>query len=342
MKQTLFMKQLSKYFDTYLPQNKSCSKNTIASYADGFVVFFQFFLEAKGKKHYQISYSDMTPQTFDEFVLWMQNSKNYSAASQKQRLSALSSFLKYASRREMSALNAFNSISGASSPKIPRKQMPYFTHEEMKTILHAPKCSGSFGHRDTAILSLMYDSGARAQEVCDILIGDISLGKPSKVRLHGKGNKMREVPISNDVAKIIRKYLEEREKTFKENCADPLFPSQRSDKMTTACIRNLVRKYVSMAKEGTPNLFRDKGYSPHSFRHSKAVHMLEAGVPLIYIRNFLGHESVKTTELYLRINQESAAKILRERKTSNPIPHVTADKNTADEENIPAFLKQVR
>ena len=90
----------------------------------------------------------------------------------------------------------------------------------------------------------------------------------------------------------------QRGKTLKDNRDEHLFPSQRSDRITTACIRNLVRKYVTLAKSNHPEYFKEEGYSPHSFRHSKAVHMLEAGVPLIYIRNFLGHESVQTTEIY--------------------------------------------
>lgn len=341
MKQTLFLKQLSVYFDTYLPQNKKCSHNTIASYADGFVLFFQFFQEKKGKAHYLIEYADLTPQVFDEFVLWMQNERRYSAASQKQRMCALTSFLKYASRREISAISALNGAAGAQTPKVPDAHFPYFSVEEIKILLRLPKCNGKSGSRDLVMLSLLYDSGARAQEICDLCIGDITLGKISKVRLHGKGNKTREVPITNDVAKLIKKYMAERGKSFSENRKEAFFPSQRADKITPACIRNLVDKYVKIAKKENPELFVSNSYSPHCFRHSKAVHMLEAGVPLIYIRNFLGHESVSTTEIYARISQASATKVLEERNIPNPIP--AAGKNAKTEySNIPDFLKDVR
>lgn len=111
MKQTLFTKQLAEYFNIYLPINKKCSKNTISSYADGFVALFRFFKEIKGIPHYRIDYSDITTKTMDEYLLWLQNEKNYSAASQKQRISALSSFLKYASGREM-------------APSVPTMQFP--------------------------------------------------------------------------------------------------------------------------------------------------------------------------------------------------------------------------
>ena len=341
MKQTLFLKQLAVYFDTYLLQNRNCSKNTVASYADAFVLFFQFFQEKKGKAHYLIDYKDLTPQTFDEYVLWLQSERGYSAASQKQRMSALKSFLKYASRREVSALSALNGASGTQTPKVPDSHFPYFSVEEVKILLRLPKCTGKAGSRDVVLLSLLYDLGARAQEICDLCIGDITLGKTSKVRLHGKGNKTREVPLSSGAAKLVRNYLSEKGKNLSDNRNETLFQSQRADKITTACIRNLVNKYVQMAKREHPELFAESNYSPHSFRHSKAVHMLEAGVPLIYIRNFLGHESVSTTEVYARVSQASVTKVLQERNLPVPIQDTSNNPKISDD-NVPDFLKRVR
>ena len=135
MKQTLFTKQLAEYFNVYLPLNKKCSKNTISSYADGFVALFQFFKEIKDIPHYRINYSDITTKTMDEYLLWLQSEKNYSAASQKQRISALSSFLKYASGREIASLGAYNAVSQAQTPKIPKTVFPYFSAEEIMLVV---------------------------------------------------------------------------------------------------------------------------------------------------------------------------------------------------------------
>ena len=338
MKQTLFMKQLSTYFDEYLPAVRRCSERTINSYADGFIILFRFFQEEKGEKHYLIDYKDLTPQLLDEYVLWMQNTMNYSAATQKLRIAAVSSFLKYASRREMKALSSLNAVSGVQTPKIPRISAPYFTIEEITVILHLPPLDRDNGIRDAALLCLMYDSGARAQEMCDIQVGDIKLGKTSTVKLRGKGLKVREVPISEETAKIIKKYLDVM--GLQGKLSEPLFSSQRSAKMTTASIRYTVQKYISEAKKSSPGMFLDRGYSPHSFRHSKAIHLLKAGVPLIYIRNFLGHESVQTTEVYLRMNQESVAEILQKRTVKLPAPR-TSDIVQGQNE-IPQFLQRAR
>lgn len=341
MKQTLFTKQLAKYFNIYLPSHKKCSKNTISSYADGFVTLFQFFKTIKDIPHYRINYSDITTKTMDEYVLWLQNEKNYSAASQKQRVSALSSFLKYASGREIASLGAYNAVSQAQSPKVPRTVFAHFSAEEIRILLSIPTTEGKSGSRDVTLLALLYDSGARAQEVCDTMIGDITFAKTPTIKIHGKGNKTREIPISLDVVKLIKRYLTERGKTLKDNRDEHLFPSQRSDRITTACIRNLVCKYVTLAKSNNPDYFKEKTYSPHSFRHSKAIHMLEAGIPLIYIRNFMGHESVQTTEIYLRIHQGSVSKILKERKAETSIP-ITLERSHAKKQDIPDFIQNAR
>ena len=341
MKQTLLTKQLAEYFNVYLPLNKKCSKNTISSYADGFVALFQFFKEIKDIPHYRINYSDITTKTMDEYLLWLQSEKNYSAASQKQRISALSSFLKYASGREIASLGAYNAVSQAQHPKIPKTVFPYFSAEEIRILLSTSATEGKSGSRDVTLLALLYDSGARAQEICDIMVGDLTFAKTSTVRIHGKGNKAREIPISSDVVKLIKRYLAERGKTLKDNRDEHLFPSQRSDRITTACIRNLVRKYVTLAKSNNPNHFKEEDYSPHSFRHSKAVHMLEAGIPLIYIRNFLGHESIQTTEIYLRIHQGSVSRILKERKTETSIPDILEHPHS-EYQDIPDFIQNAR
>lgn len=152
-----------------------------------------------------------------------------------------------------------------AAPKVPRTVFPYFSAEEIRILLSTPATEGKSGSRDVTLLALLYDFSARAQEVCDILIGDMTFAKTSTIRIHGKRNKTREIPISSDVVKLIRRYLAERWKTLKDNRDEHLFPSQKSDRITTACIRNLVCKYVTPAKSNHPEHFKEECYSPHSF-----------------------------------------------------------------------------
>ena len=336
MKPTLLNRQLAAYFDTHLPEVRHCSPNTIESYEDAFRLLFDFMQEKQGIPHYKVQYKDFTPALLEEFTLWLMREHNYSGASVKARLSALNSFMKYASRREMAALPAFTVVAGAEKPKVTHMPFPYFTLQEMGILLRLPNPDKKTEKRDLVLLSLFYESGARAQELCNIKVGDVRFGPTTKVRLFGKGNKAREVPISNDVANLVRYHLKENELDGKRN--EPLFLSQLGGKMTTACVRNLVDKYVAKAREANPKLFTEPKYSPHSFRHSKSVHMVESGTQLIYIRDFLGHVSVQSTEVYARIGQSAVTKMLTERGKSAAQPPEPVEKN--ENGKYPNFLER--
>lgn len=337
MKQTLFICQLTSYFETHLPEIKQCSPNTIAAYADAFALLFQFFLEKKGLPHYRVNYKDFTPAMMDDFLLWLTLERHYSAASKKQRLSAIKSFLKYASRRELAALNALSAAMGTETPRIPQTIFPYFTVEEIRILLRLPDPNRKTGRRDMVLLSLLYESAARAQELCDLCVGNVRFSVPTKVRLHGKGSKTREIAISDDVSKLLHWHL--RENGLEDERNHPLFSSQTNEKMTPACIRNLTEKYVAMGKAAHPKLFPEPKYSPHSFRHSKAVHMVEAGSQLIYIRNYLGHASMKSTEIYARIGQDAVNKALANRNIPKAAPEETILRNPNP---IPEFITDAK
>jgi len=338
MKQTLFIRQLAAYFETHLPDVRHCSPNTISSYADAFALLFQFMQEEKGIAHNRLDYKCFTATLVEEFMLWLVRERSNSTASVKQRLSAMSSFLKYASRREMVALAAHTVVAGAEKPKVHSPPFPYFTLEEMRILLRLPNPDRKIEKRDMVLLSLFYDSAARAQELCNLTVGDVRFGTTTKVKLVGKGNKAREVPISSDVSKLLCYHLKENEIMGQRD--HPLFSSQLGGKMTTACIRNLVDKYVARAKDTHQTMFSEPKYSPHSFRHSKAVHMVESGTQLIYIRNFLGHVSVQSTEIYARIGQGTLMRMLSDR---GPSAQQAADSRPGEQSfKYPKFLDRTR
>jgi len=340
MKQTLFMRQLDTYFESYLPEVKMCSKNTSSAYGDAFTLLFCFFEQEKGIPHYLIDYKHLSVDVFDDFVIWLGKERNCGAASKKHRMSAISSFLKYASKREIPALRALNNIVSIDKPSVPNSPFPYFTLEETKILLSQPNPSERLGARDMVLMSLLYDSAARAQELCDIKVCDIRFTSPAKIGLHGKGNKSREVPISDEVSQLLKFYLKSVGLNNLENRDKHLFSSQTHEMMTTSCVRGIVKKYVSVAKSMHPNLFGSPKYSPHSLRHSKAVHMVEAGNALIYIRDFLGHKTVKSTEIYARVSQDAVTKALTERKIPTLSPNADSIKNNARSQNFPKFLSR--
>jgi site-specific recombinase XerD len=306
------------------------------------VCLFQYFQQKMQKPHYLIDYKEFTPTMFDDFVLWLERERNYSAASKRQRLSAITSFMKYASRRDVAALSALNSAATTETSRIPKVHFPYFSLEETGILLRLPNTNTKTGQRDLALLSLLYETAARAQEICDICAGDIRFGSSTKVTLHGKGSKIREVPIADDVANLLRWHMKHESQNLAHDRNVPLFESQRGGKMTTATIRHLTDKYVLQAITNNPTLFPEPKYSPHSWRHSKAVHMAEAGVPLIYIRNFLGHATTQSTEIYARISQAAVSKALTERSIPQIAPKRPVRTEKSEPVSLPAFLLTVR
>jgi len=340
VKQNLFIRQLGTYFETYLPETRGNSKNTISSYSDAFAILFQFFYDQKGIPHHLVDYKHFTAKLFDDYLLWLKQERKYSEASIKQRVSAISSFLKYASRREMAALSAFSNATNIDTPKIPQSVFPYFTLPEMKILLGLPDPRKRLGDRDMVLLSLLYDTAARVQEVCDLLVRDVRFGTPTKIRLFGKNKKTREIPISSEVSDLLRYHLKTNglnDPVFRD---ESLFASQAKDKMTASCIRYMTTKYVSLARQANPKLFNEPKYSPHSFRHSKAVHMVEAGIPLIYIRDFLDHASIETTEIYARVSQAAINNALTNRKIPNIVPK--RSNSSLDKQQLPDFLSSAR
>ena len=346
MKNNPLQKQLGEYFDTFLPEIQQTSENTISAYADAFYIFFQFLSEERNLSHDRVTYKQLTVALFDDFLIWMVNNRGYSNSSVRQRMSAITAFLKYASKREMSALTAFSSAKSTDRPKVVRGEFPYFTKEEMTILLALPDPKKHLGSRDLVLLSFLYDTAARAQELCDICVGDVRFGSPTKIKIRGKdgkgskGGKTREIPISDEVTNLLKYHIKTQNLSGRDNASHPLFSSQSNAAMTTSCVRSIVEKYVKLAKLKYPEMFLEKGYSPHSFRHSKAVHMAEAGVNILYIRNFLGHETIESTEIYARVGQEAVMKAL----TNRQIPRLAGNPPKTNEEKkiVPECITRTR
>ncbi len=174
------------------------------------------------------------------------------------------------------------------------------------------------GRRDAVLLSLLYDSGARVQELIDLKVRDIRLEAPVQLRLTGKGRKTRAVPLMSRTAALLQAYLDERS-LLQPGCRDqPLFTSRRRTVFGRAAIGHLIRKYAAMARTQSPQI--PNGITPHTFRHTKAMHLLQAGVPLVIIRDFLGHANIKTSEVYARADLQMKREAL-EKLAPSLTPH---------------------
>jgi len=303
---------ITKFFSEYLPSNLGASINTVKSYRDTFVQLISFF-EAKYKiNSTKLSFEDITVSSIENFLLWLEEEKKVSITTRNQRLAAIHSFFKYIQHREPVYFSLCTSILSIEFKKTSLSVVSYLSLDEIKILFSLPNKNIKQEYRDLTMLVMLYDTGARVQELIDMKLQQIKLNSKPIVYLQGKGNKTRIVPISDDTANIIKKYIADNAIT---NPADNLFRNKQQKPLTRAGVSYVLNKYIEIARKQKPSLFQ-KPVSPHCMRHSKAMHLLEAGVNLIYIRDFLGHVSVTTTEIYARTNPELKRKFLEESSIS--------------------------
>ena len=310
-KESAFLSLLESYFSTYLPAAKGLSPATIKSYKTAFRVLFEFMYSEKGINASDIRFEDLTLKVISEFLDWLETKRKCSVSTRNHRVSVLNAFSVYAQNRNFEAASVFRT----SLLKIPQKKgiaakRSYFTREEIKLLLSFPDAKTAIGKRDRALLCFMYASGARAQEVCELTVGDVTFfNDKATVKLLGKGRKARTISIPADAAGILKSYIKYRK--VQEKYDRHIFSSQTHEKMTVSCIEEIFFKYVEKGKAKHPEHFREKSYTPHSMRHTTATHMLEAGVPLVVVKNFLGHASIQTTQIYAEISQRTADRELK-------------------------------
>ena len=337
-KKDSFLDLLEYYFDTYLPVAKGLSAATITSYKAAFHMLMEFMYTVKAIPADKVSFEFLDEQMITEFLDWLESERSCSAVTRNQRLSALAAFADYAQNRDFGSAPMFRkNVSKVPKKKTPRAGRSSFTRAELKIIFDLPDANTEIGLRDKTLLCFMYASGMRAQEVCDLTVGDIQF-YPDRagINVHGKGRKMRRIGIPAAASGMLKRYISH--KGISDSKEKHIFSSQTHEKMTVSCIEEIYKKYVIRAKQENPGLFRNN-YTPHSMRHTTATHMLEAGVPLIVVKNFLGHVSLQTTQIYTEITQDTMD---RQLKAWNDkwFPKEDSDKiDCKRKSNIPDFLK---
>ncbi len=306
------LEMLESFVCTYLPDAIGASPNTVTSYKTAYRLLLVFMYEKKGIPADALTFKMLDYATLSEFLSWIETERRCSVSTKNQRLSALLSFSEYAQNRDFDAACVFrSSLVKLPMKKASHKKRAVFTVEEVKILLALPNERSKTGMRDKVLLCLMYASGARAQEICDLTVRDIrSDEKGAVLNIKGKGGKTRRIRISGTSAAILNRYLEYRKITGEPE--RHVFSSQTNRQMSVSCVEAVFKKYVKMAKESYPALYPEDSYPPHSMRHSTASHMLEAGVPIIVLKNFLGHSSLQTTQIYAELSQNTMDRHLKE------------------------------
>lgn len=300
-----FAKYLNNFLTIYLP-GRNLSENTIVSYGDTFLLLMDYFELKCSINREQLCVNNITVDAVNSFLKWLHDERGNSPSTCNNRLAAIKTFARFVSTKSPSFLYTAQMIRDIDAKKTPKAQIQHLTKDQTKNLIEAPDKNTPQGRRDLTMLCLLYDSAARVQELCDLTVGSVRTQNPATVTLTGKGMKTRTVPIMSGTAKLIDSYLAENKLNYREKLEYPLFFNHRHEKLTRAGVTYILKKYFILAKQDDPTM--PEKISPHVLRHSKAMHMLQADTHLIYIRDFLGHESVQTTEVYARADPETKRK----------------------------------
>jgi site-specific recombinase XerD len=285
------------FFRDHLQKMRGASPHTVKAYRDTLRLFFVFIADASKRSVSDLKLEDLRVELVTAFLNHLETSRANTAASRNYRLAALRSFFKHLVRHDLSHAEQYQRVLALESKKTRVVTASYLEPEDVRLILKQPDRRTMAGARDHALLLFLYNTGARVSEALTVRIGDLSLNHPKQVRLHGKGNKDRFCPLWRDTAETLRSLLTVRA----GHAGELVFSNARGHALTRDGVAYILRKYASQAARKAPAL-RRRRITPHTLRHSCAVALLQGGVDVTVIRDYLGHASVATTSRYITSN----------------------------------------
>lgn len=333
-KTTDLAKYLTSFFTGYLSGIRNLSKNTIRAYRDTFRLLLVFYHEVYAIPPEKLVIKKMNDKTIIQYLDWLQKERKCTNSTRNQRLAAIHTFFRYLQLQNPEKLLLCQKILLIPFKKVQKTIIQHLTTEQTKRLLEQPDVWKRAGRRDMVLLSVLYDSGARVQEICDLRVRDVRLESPALITLTGKGCKSRQVPLLGNTVNLLQNYMEEHGLHRNGKQDMPLFYNQRYAALTRGGVTHILQKYADKIK--CPDI--QSKITPHILRHSKAVHLLQAGISIILIRDILGHVSVQTTEMYARVDMETKRKAL-ENAYSSMTPGNMPDWN--QDENLLDFLENL-
>jgi len=328
MKPTTFSIHVKNFLTHYLAMQRNVSPNTIKAYRDVFTLLLRFCRDVRGIALERLRLEQIDVSLVEAFLDYLEKERLSVPATRNHRLSALHAFFRYVQAEEPDHMLQCQKILAIPLRRHARINVEYLPKQELGEILRQPDLRSRDGRRDAVLLSVLYDTGARVQELIDLSAGDVRLDAPAQVRLMGKGRKMRTVPLMEKTTQLLRDHMNENHLNRTEEYDQPLFRNRRGERLSRSGVRYLLQKYVLKARSTHPSL--SQKVSPHTLRHTKGMHLLQSGVSLDIIRDFLGHVDAKTTQIYARANLEMKRKALEKISDSSPVPKIPSwqqDKN---------------
>lgn len=300
---------LHRYLTAHLAGLRGCSPHTIASYRDTFKLLIVFFRDDRSVPPEKLTLDHIDATAITGFLDWLQASRRNSASTRNQRLAAISSFHRWMQSQDPTRMPSCQDILAIPAKRQPQPAVNHLTVEQTRCLLTQPDRSTRPGRRDATLLAVLYDTAARVQELADLTVRDIRLQTPALVALTGKGRKTRHVPLTDNTTALLQAYLAEHRLDRPGHDDHPVFFNQHRSNLSRGGITWIIRKYQTKAADPT---LTDADITPHTLRHSKAMHLYEAGVPLPYIRDILGHVDLSTTEIYARASTEAKRRALED------------------------------
>ena len=306
------------FFLDYLSVQKGLRPASIRSYRDTLRLFLQFAAADARRKITRLSLQDLTFGRVKAFLQYLEEDRHNHIRTRNQRLATLHTFFEYVARRVPELLPVSEQVAAIPMKRVPSPETTYLEREEIASLLAQLPTEGRFALRERALFMFLYNTGARVQEVADVRIGDLDLDGSPRVRLHGKGDKWRTCPLWNETANLLKTLLRQRLQTDAPDGA--VFLSQNGTPLTRFGIYKIVRHHTDVLWQRR-KATNPRHLSPHVFRHTAAVHLLESGVEVNVIRNWLGHVILETTNRYAEITtrmKEDALRACEPKTDSSP------------------------
>lgn len=291
------------FFQNYLRNTRGASAHTVRAYRDTLKLFYLFVANQKRKPVADLALDDIRADAVLAFLDHVESRRGNSAATRNCRLAAVRSFVQHLLRQDVTRAGQYGCILAIRNKKAIRRAAIYLEPEEARAVIGAIDRRDRNGERDHALLLFLYNTGARVSEALAVRGCDLRLEKPRQVRLLGKGQKERICPLWSETASALRRI------TRPGKPDDCLFRNTREEPLTRDGVAYLLRKYLRLAAQHSPAL-RKQRVTPHVMRHSCAVALLQAGIDVSVIRDYLGHATVATTSRYLTTNLQMKRDVL--------------------------------
>ncbi|MCD8339994.1 MAG: site-specific integrase [Burkholderiales bacterium] len=324
METTDFAHWIGRFFTVYLIDERSCSHLTVDSYRVAIIMYLDYMEESRDIKPEKMELKNFTKESVEGFLDWLQKEKEASISTRNQKLAAIKSFARYLQEKVPDYMEEYQKILSIPTEKAPAHEISYLKPEGVKLLISQIDLRKRNGLRDLLIMSLLYTVGLRVSELTEIRVGDLQLSYPPSMKVHGKGDKTRQVPIAPEVLPRLREYLKRMKYDLAIDASEPLFKNHHKEQFTRRGIAYLVTKYADMARKINPAII-PADMSPHKLRHTAAMEMLGSGVDLMQIKDILGHASLTSTEVYAKADPKFKSKAVEMASKKQFLPEAVSE-----------------